>query len=244
MIVKQRNANQIVGEADSGLGVYVSWKRRPSEIKGYQRALYYSDPNGNYLRVDYNIKSGRIRLYYEDNAEGKIVYSAIIEKGSIISEKNMTSGRSTPLARVFNPLAPLFANIPNKEVIALIGDNYGLATINREIKEKEKRRKIEQTRKKYFKPDSDKGNALLGSFDENKKLGIIDVIDVMLGVVVSVILFFLFRGYQAPGIFMAFFGIGVGLMDIFVREREPIFVKILLFLVGGVATYIYGYYLY
>lgn len=240
MIVKQRNANQIVGDADTT--AYISWKRRPSEIKGYQRALYYNDPNGNYLRVDYNIKSSRIRLYYEDNAAGKIVYSAIIEKGSIISEKNMTSGRSTPLSKVFTPLAALFANIPNKEVITLIGDNYGLATINRELKELEKRKKIERTRKKYFTNDDNEKNAILGSFDENKKISIADIADVIIGLTASVILFFLFKGFQVPGIFMASFGVTIGLIDIFIREREPIFFKIILFLFSGVGIYIYGYY--
>jgi len=242
VIVRQKNLNQVIGEKEGS--AYVSWKRRPSEIKGYQRALYYNEPNGNYLRVDYSIKSSRVRLYYEDNAEGNIIYSSIIEKGTIVSEKNMTSGRTASLSKVFTPLAPVISSIPNKEVLSLIGDNYGLASFNRDRKESEKRKKLEQTRQKYFKEDDDRNATMLGSFDESKKSTIVDLIDIMIGLSVAVALFFVFTGFQVPGMFMAVYGIGVGLVDIFIREREPIFYKIILFLVSGVGSYIYGYYFY
>jgi len=242
VIVREKNLNQIIGDKDGPS--YVSWKRRPSEIKGYQRALYYNEPNGNYLRVDYSIKSARVRLYYEDNAQGNIVYSSIIEKGSIVSEKNMTSGRSTGLSKVFTPLAPIIASIPNKEVLSLIGDNYGLASYNRDMKEQFKRQKLEQTRQKYFKADDEGGGSLLGDFSEGKHSSFVDILDIIVGVAVSLALFFIFTGFQAPGIFMAVYGVAIGMVDIFVREREPIFFKIVLFLTVGVGMYIYGYYIY
>ena len=30
------------------------WKRRPSDIRGYERAMYTTLENGDYIRVDYN----------------------------------------------------------------------------------------------------------------------------------------------------------------------------------------------
>ena len=42
--------------------IQFAWKRRPSEIRGYERALYTTLDNGDYIRIDYNNGAQRARL--------------------------------------------------------------------------------------------------------------------------------------------------------------------------------------
>ncbi|MBN2433660.1 MAG: hypothetical protein JXK07_00170 [Spirochaetes bacterium] len=234
-------ANQLVGDSTASTGVY--WKRRPSEIKGYQRAFYYNDPDGNYIRVDYNTKSQKVRIFYESADEGGIAYYSVIEKGDVTSERNMTSGRTTSLTAKFSALAPLFVSLPNKEVLRLMGKNYGLADYSKELKEKLKRQKLEKTRQRYFKQEKIDRDPFLGDFDPGKGIGFKDFMDMGAGAAVSLAIYYYIFNYQVLGGFLAIYGISLGLIDIFLREREPIFFKIIIFLITGVGLFIYGYYI-
>ena len=64
------------------------WKRRPSEIRGYNRVIYTTTERGDYLRVDYNLKDKKVRLYLEDAEEGGKLRSPSMERGSISSISN------------------------------------------------------------------------------------------------------------------------------------------------------------
>ncbi|MBP7584150.1 MAG: hypothetical protein KBA61_08970, partial [Spirochaetes bacterium] len=97
------------------------WKRRPSEMRGYQRTLYLNDDNGDYVRVDYNTKDKKVRLYIEDSEEGGIPYYAVITDGKISVERNAQTGRPIDLSEKFRARAELFASIGNREVLKLIG---------------------------------------------------------------------------------------------------------------------------
>ena len=57
-----------------------SWKRRPSEIRGYERAMYTTLNNGDYIRVDYNIAEKRVRLYVEVSDEKNASYYSIVNR--------------------------------------------------------------------------------------------------------------------------------------------------------------------
>ena len=45
--------------------IQFTWKRRPSEIRGYERTMYTTLDNGDYIRVDYNTGEKIVRLYVE-----------------------------------------------------------------------------------------------------------------------------------------------------------------------------------
>ena len=91
-----RDQNKVVEETKSRNDY---WKRRPSEIRGYQKAFYINGTDGSYVRVDYNLKDKKIRLYVEDASEGGIAYYSVISKGNIEVEKNLATGRRSPLPK-------------------------------------------------------------------------------------------------------------------------------------------------
>ncbi|MFW5808764.1 MAG: hypothetical protein ACOC2H_01535 [Spirochaetota bacterium] len=234
------NKNEVVGGASSK----PNWKRRPSEIKGYQRALYTNDADGNYIRLDYNTKTKKVRIYYEPADEGGVSYYSSIEDGTILMEKNLASGRLTDLSGKFSALAPVILSIPNKEVLRIIGENYGLHNFRKEIRDKVRQQEIEKTRRRYFRQETKEKEPILGTFDKSKRLGLHDILDLAIGGGIGAILYVFLFNFQYLGMFLSVYGISLGLYDMFVREREPIFFKILLFVISGLAAYIYGYYIY
>lgn len=229
-----------------------TWKRRPSEIRGYHRTLYLNDDSGDYLRVDYNLKEKRVRLYIELAAEGGNPYYSVISNGKITAERSVSSGRAYGFAEKFSNLAEMFSTIPNRDVLRLINRNYGirpgLAEERYRDREKilEERRKLkEETRRKYFQatknPYKKKGLADT-TFQINAEL--IDVLDFTIGILLSSVVFFYFRySFIAGGIISAFFGIIIGFIDMFIRRRGPVLFKVLFFIFIGTSLYIYGYFL-
>ena len=85
----RKKTGNIVVESDQQ-----SWKKRPSEIRGYQRTYYMNSPDGDYLRVDYNLKEKKVRLYVEVEGEGGNAYYAVITNGKITAERSVSSGRN------------------------------------------------------------------------------------------------------------------------------------------------------
>lgn len=240
MLKVSKNANELVGDSSDS----IQWKRRPSEIKGYQRALYLNDNDGSYIRLDYNLKTKKVRIFYEPSDEGGVSYYSVIENGDIIQEKNVASGRATNLTHKFTRFAPKIATIPNKEVLKIIGENYGLSGYEKEQKEKEKKKKLETTRKRYFGQETAEKESTVGDFDETKKISRWDFIDLGVGAGVGGGLFYFLASFEYLGLFLGVYGILMGIFDIFIRQREPIFIKIVLFMLAGLAAYIYGYYIY
>ncbi|MBP7901589.1 MAG: hypothetical protein KA015_02110 [Spirochaetes bacterium] len=231
-----RDQNKVVEESRSKNDY---WKRRPSEIRGYQKAFYVNGPDGSYVRVDYNLKDKKLRLYLEDASEGGIAYYSIISKGSIEVEKNLATGRSGNLSHKFQPLASLIASLPHKEVVTLFGDCYGISAAFKDIRESVKRKKLERTREKYFVEG--KRAPIFGSFSSAKSLSWIDLIDVIIAAGAGFAVYKLTgSSYQPCGVILAFLGIAAGGVDILMRKREPIFSKIILLLSSGAGLYIYG----
>ena len=102
----------------------------------------------------------------------------------------------------------------------------------------------EETRKKYFK--AGENPYYTRSIDDGKlqsKFKLLDFVDIAIGILLSGIVFiFLKSSYIAAGVVAAFFGIIIGMIDLLIRGRNPVLVKVFLFLVSGMILYIYGYY--
>lgn len=235
-----QSANIHVGNSDN----VITWKRRPSEIRGYVRTLYFTDNNGDYIRVDYNLREKRVRLYIEDNDEGGIEYYSIINNGKITVERNLTTGRSSNLQSKFSKRSAIFATIPNRQVLKLIGDNYGIASISNEGKKRNIENNLERTRRKYFVADNKNSRSTIGQFSSDKSLKFADVVDIIIGVAVTFAIFYISYNFMLSGIIAAVYGILLGIIDMFMRRREPIFLKIMLFVFCGFIAYIYGYYIF
>jgi hypothetical protein len=92
----------------------ISWKKRPSELRGYARTFYVNADNGDYVRIDYNLREKRVRIFLEDHEEGGIGYFSVIEKGTVVNEKNIATGRNTQLNARFSKRADILATLPTK----------------------------------------------------------------------------------------------------------------------------------
>ncbi|OHD71531.1 MAG: hypothetical protein A2W19_16130 [Spirochaetes bacterium RBG_16_49_21] len=225
-----------------------AWKRRPSEIRGYQRAYYMTTEDGDYLRIDYNMREKRVRLYVEIESEGGNAYYAIITNGKITAEKSVSTGRSFSFADKFREQAHLFATIPNREVYRLINLNYGIkkGKAADEKQKSEKEKLIKETKRRYFKKEfydaegdqeDDRGKLF-------RRITLLDLIDFLIGIMISGSAFLYFKyNFLAMGVTAAFFGIIIGFVDMFFRDRSPMFTKVVFFTVGGAVSYIYGYFL-
>ncbi len=230
------------------------WKRRPSEIRGYNRVLYTTTESGDYVRIDYNIKDKKVRLFVEDGDEGGNPYYSVINNGSITIERNATTGRVTSLHDKFAKRAKLISTIPNKEVIALINKNYGIGVkrekkSNEEIKKKKesvRKSELERTRKKYFKSESIHVYATEQTTETAvrlRKIILLDVVDIVIGVLLCACFYAYTYNFILSGVISAFFGVFTGIIDIYLRGRDPVFTKTIFFMIAGIALYIYGYYI-
>ncbi len=232
------SANIIVGQPT------ITWKRRPSEIRGYHRALYMTTENGDYLRVDYNLKDARVRLYIEVAAEGGSAYYSVISNGRITAEKSVQSGRTFAFAGKFRERADIFSTIPNKEVVRLINKNYGIGRKDEKPK-RDRERELEETRRRYFKAEDSEGASgeTVTVEEPASRYTLVDLVDVFVGAALSALLFFLFQySFIAMGAVAAFYGIIIGLVDMFVRDRSPLISKVVFFVFIGTFAYIYGYF--
>ncbi len=223
----------------------IFWKKRPSEIRGYMRTLYATAGNGDYVRVDYHTKEKKVRLYIEDSEEGGISYYSLIINGKIAAEKDSTTGRSVPLSGKISQRAELFSSIGNREVLRLINNNYGIASDYNQYKKmlsSEKKKKLEETRKRYFKPETDNERLQRKRGKALKKIQLVDIVDFLICGLLCSIIYFFYNDFVPIGIVSSFFGILIGFVDMYFRKREPVFIKILLLIVAGISLYIYGYY--
>lgn len=226
--------------------IQFAWKRRPSEIRGYERALYTTLDNGDYIRVDYNHGEQRARLYVEVHEENGSSYYSIISQGRVTLERN-NAGKSTRVAEVLKDRASEFATIPNNDVVNLIANNYGIRSDDSSSdseKEKQRRQELAETRLKYFRKDEFTSSYSSESqYIPASRFNLVDIFDLGTGLVLGGV-FFLLNQYSflALGAVFAFWGILTGFLDIFIREREPLFIKIIFFLGLGVFLYIYGYF--
>jgi hypothetical protein len=226
-----------------------SWKKRPSEISGFQNTFYLTDAKNDYVRIDYNLKEKRVRLYVEVFQEGGSPYFSIINKGKITVEKNVFSGRSYGFSEVFSNKADVFSTVPDNDVMTLIIGNYGITSpvskSGQKLNERETR--LAETRRKYFLRSDERDNPYLADSKKGKYASlrpmIGEIVDMLVGAIISLGLFFILEyNFIAMGIFAAFYGIVIGVIDLFIRETRPHLVKVLFFFAAGITSYIYGYY--
>lgn len=242
-MLKKKTANIVLDTAKH------SWKKRPSEIRGYQRTYYITSDEDDYLRVDYNLKEKRVRLYIEIEEEGGNSYYAVITNGKITAERSVSTGRNYGFADKFHERADIFSTLPNRDVLKLINQSYGIQRVKTSVKEKpntEKDKLIKETKERYFKGDfyQEEGGAGGGKKGAFRRIGLHDLVDFMIGLLIAGAVFIFFHySYLAMGVAAAFYGIIIGFVDMFFRSRSPIFFKVIFFLVAGMASYVYGYFL-
>lgn len=221
----------------------IYWKRRPSEIRGYHRCLYCNLDNGDYIRIDYNLKDRRVRIYLEDSEEGGNPYYAVITDGKITAERNATTGRSVNLKEKISKRAEVIGSINNREILKIINKNYGIGLKKEEIEEikRQRQKQIEETKRKYFKPEKINIQTKTATIKQSKtKIRIKDFVDLMIGCIIVYLIYFFTYDFSLAGLTCGILGLLIGFVDIFVRDRDTYLFKTLLFLMGGFFLYLYN----
>ena len=223
-----------------------TWKRRPSEIRGYERAMYMTLGNGDYLRIDYNLGENMVRLYTEIVEEQGTSYFSVIRNGRINVEKS--SGKSTKIADRLKERADDFSTLPNEEVLKLINNNYGISSSNMSDKKSKKEQfesEREEVKRRYFKSEDEDAPSIRTTIYKGislRRFELIDFLDIAAGIFIAAVFFFVSQyNLQMTGVVAAVWGIVLGVFDILLRGREPSFLKILFFLLIGTWGYIYSY---
>ena len=224
-----------------------SWRKRPSEMRGYNRSYNITTSDRDYIRLDYNIKEKKVRLYIELNSEGGNGYFSIIEDGKIKLERSVSTGRNFGFEKKFANLSSVVNSLPNREVLKLFNKHYGILFVAKPkpINKKEKAKRLAETKKKYFADNINPYNTLAGSSKQKKAtFSLVDLIDFTIGLGLMGVMFIV-TNYSVveSGVLAAFYGVAIGFIDMFFREREPIFSKILFFVIVGIFLYIYGFFM-
>ena len=222
----------------------LNWKRRSSEIRGYERTMYTALDNGDYLRVDYNLGEKTVRIYAEVIEDDGASYYSVIKNGAISVEKN-NAGKSTNVAERLKERADEFSTLPNKEILVLINKNYGISKGPSDKKSIKERLLIEreEIKRKYFGSEGAQSvRSIIYHQIGIKRVRFVDIFDITVGILISVAFFYLDKNsLLTAGAVATIWGIILGFLDIFIRERDPVFLKMLLFLLSGTGIYIYSY---
>jgi hypothetical protein len=226
----------------------VFWRRRPSEIKGYKSAFYSTDPeSGDYIRVDFNLKEGKIRVYFEDSEEGGNPYYAIITEKAVTSQRNVTTGRQVDdIIDRLNKRSEALLSLPNREIVKILSVALGFNQyhIKKSKRDAERKKMLESTKNRYFTPGKAEDFKSESNFPKFKRNIIPDIMEIVFGLLLCASCFLYFHSYIASGLMSAVFGVLIGLFDMLARGREPGIFKMLLFILSGLGLYIYGYFLF
>ncbi len=201
------------------------WKKRPSELKGFDSTWYQNHASKDYLRLDYSVPENRVRLYVEIKGQASDSFCVEILNGEIIARSSTNRSRPSEVDHVFMQRMKSFNTIPLKKALAEIKKVLKLET------QKNKKAPAAQplTEEKFSL------NKLLVQYS------IADLFDFILGLILTASAFyFIDMNYTLAGIVSALFGISTGAVDILIRHRKPLFSKILIFLFAGMILYVYG----
>ena len=201
------------------------WKKRPSELKGFDATYYQNHALKDYLRLDYAVPENRVRLYVEIKGQASDSFCVEILNGEIIARSSSGRIRPAEVDLVFQQRMKSFNTIPLKKALA-------------EIKKVFKQESLKVKKAPASLPQAEE------KFSLNKLLvqySIADLFDFILGTILTASAFyFIDMNYTLAGIVSALFGISTGAVDILIRHRKPLFSKILIFLFSGMILYVYG----
>ena len=221
---------------------YPRWKSRRSELSGYRKMYYMNTEDGDYLRADLSTGNDTIRLYVELESDGGAGYISIIKDSKITVEKSSISSKLGNFSDKFSSNAEMFSTLPDASFIKLIAGNYGITA------RKSTAERLKETRRKYFKEAKVKIFKHEETYEPKTssrrvKIGFTDLIDFLIGTALSIAVFLAFDyNFIAMGITSAAFGIIVGTIDIFVRMKELVATKMVIFILAGAISYVYGYF--
>ena len=237
---------------------YKTWWKRSSPSTGFQRSYTAETPLGDIIQADLNFHDKLVKLSLEVSRERGKNYIATVKNGSIIKEKDVTSGRNIPLYNKIYPYKDLISCIPDDDFLEAISGAYDIYKpvfpeefsygstdristkydhifgIRRETflqkffrKWREERQRIKQERGPLWKRVK---RRLPGELH-----------DLVLGAAVSTAFYYHYFDYVILGLVLGSMGIFTGGMDWWLRKRDPLLTKVLLFLTVGSYFFYNGY---
>ncbi len=228
-------------------------KKKPSE--NYHRSYYAKFPDGTDCTIEYNFLREVVKIelhFIEDSRD----YCILIQRGSIVKEREIQSNRPVSLFKRMQKYKDYFSYLVDEQILKTIGGNYNISEksnhpqatsdfsflqLNKKIFIKPKR--IFDQIKIYFYQKEKKQKQLKGLQKfYNRMLG--DLFDLFV-----VILFFYFfwigkLSSYALSFLCILYSIMSGFFDSFIRRRNPLLLKSLLFFFAGVLIIWFQYQLF
>jgi len=229
------------------------WKRTRAVTQGFQKAYRAKTPAGDHLQVEFNFHDSLVKIQVEPSSEKGSTYTSTIKKGTIIRERDVLHGVSVPLKKKFFPFKTIFSCLPDEDILDTIGGTYDISKVplfkfrntpSMDI-EYETTEEVKEKYVPWF-------NRFIGSLSPKnasqsvyiqklKERAVDDVNDSILGFSIAAVIYFHFFDFIVLGWSLALFGFLFGGVDWVLRDRDPLMLKILLFLCIGSYFFYTGY---
>lgn len=232
--------------------LYYLWKKvKPSP--GYNRAYTAEFPDGTKFVIEYNFIREAVKIEYYPFDDYRYYYT-IIQRGTILQEREFQSNRPISLFSKINKYKNYFAYLVDEQVLKTIGGCYNIpakskhpqSTSDFDVLQFRKRvlnlkpenfiKKIQE----YLKQKEIKQKQLKGIEKLLYRLPG-DFFDI----IVQIILFYLFYIGKISSIafsfYSIFYSIFCGILDIYWRRRNPLLIKTFLFIIPGLVIFWFYY---
>jgi len=225
---------------------------------GFQRSFTAETPLGDIIQADLNFHDKLLKLTLEISRERGKTYTASIKNGSILKEKDITSGRNLPLYNKIYPYKDLISCIPDTDFLEAVSGAYDIYKPN--FPEQFEYGRVDSISTKYDHIFGIKRETYLQKFfrewKENririkkakgplwqriKRRSLGELHDLILGTSLSTAIYYHYFDYVILGLMLGTMGVVTGGMDWWLRKRDPLLTKVLLFLIAGSYFFYNGY---
>jgi hypothetical protein len=243
------------------------WKKQASQIAGFTRSYIAHTPQGDVLEADFNFHDKLVRLSVELSQESGKNYAATIKNGSIIKEKDITSGRNYPIARKMRPFRDIFSCLPDADLLDSLGGAYEISLVPLGKVERRVGRGVYEEDLSFGRqglPESTKYDHIFGIRRETwfqkwrrlrreqrvqkepfwvrfRRRFWADSSDLVLGTALAWVVYNYWFDYVILGLALGVFGFFTGGLDWAFRKRNPLLLKVLSFLCLGSYFFYNGY---
>jgi hypothetical protein len=229
------------------------WKRTRAVTQGYQKAYKAKTPAGDGLQVEFNFHEGLVKLQVEPSNDKGAAYTSTIKKGTIIRERDVLHGMNFPLKKKFLPYKVIFSCLPDQDILDCIGGVYEISKIplfrykisnspdiGYELEPEKEIPRVPWFQRflSNFKQPKESRDLF---WEDLKKRAPDDINDSVMGFSMAAVLYFHFFDFVLLGWTLALLGFMFGGVDWVVRDRNPLILKILLFLSFGTYFFYTGY---
>jgi hypothetical protein len=213
------------------------WKRNRTPARGFYKSYKAVTPSGDTLHLDYNFHENLVRLSLEPSNEKGHSYVTTIKSGTIIRERDMFNSQNTSLKKKFLPFKDIFSCISDEDALSSILGVYEIYKPSLENKS------VEAKQTESILPQDDLAVEILEGkwklfYRKFRERFLDDLYDCILGVSLCAALYFHYFDFVVLGFALGFMGVFFGSIDWLMRNRNPLILKVLSFLISG------GYYFY